>query len=541
MARGGLACDGVGDLRELIVRMTDMTGPALRRAGRTPRHRGHALFLTLAVGLAAWGVTRAVVPPDHTSETSSQPAAATAGNAAASPAASRPADRDTTLGSKLAVAQRPGDAPPVQNAAKGPVGGTDKAAAPGGSPRDTAPSTNAQAATPTTTPTDATPPAVRGPKNPVTDYGLWVLAPAIVAILLAALTRQVVPALVAGILLGAFMMLGCLPASNVHTQHNSLIGGVRLAVEAYILGTIRDPDHNFAHLKIIVFTLLIGFMVGVIGKNGGTRGMVRLVTGESRSPRRGALTAWLAGMVVFFDDYANTMIVGPTMRSVFDRLKLSRAKLAYIVDSTAAPVSSIALIGTWVGTEISYIEQGLTQAAADGLPLVDANGVPLTGMGTFLASIPYRFYPLLALFLVFIVALTGRDIGPMKRAERKALSRIDRDAVSARGTEVEAGEAKPCWWLGIFPILALVLGTVIVLIATGMHGAPATDPASSAAGLNTAVAAAVEQVPSWWQRASNVVAHADSYISIFYGAILASVVAVGLTLVARTGSLRGVV
>ncbi|MCH7808239.1 MAG: Na+/H+ antiporter NhaC family protein [Planctomycetes bacterium] len=351
------------------------------------------------------------------------------------------------------------------------------------------------------------------PKNPK-DYDLWVLLPAAIAILLAIFTRQVVPALVVGILAGAYMMVPCLEAGTVYTDSNVIIGGFRLACEKYLIGAVLDPGYGYAHLKIMFFTLMIGFMVGVIGRNGGTAGLVKLVAGDTDSPRRGALTAWFAGLVVFFDDYANTMIVGPTMRSVFDRLKISRAKLAYIVDSTAAPVASLALIGTWVGAEMGYIGEGLDQLG-DARPEFLAGVEPMTA---FVHSLAYRFYPILALVLVFWVSLTGRDFGPMKRAQTLALAgEEERPYEVAPRTDEE--EPTPRWWLGLVPVLVLIGVTVGVLVGTGLA---ATGEASSAA-----------DGTAWWQRASDILSDADSFIAIFYGAVLAAISAVVLTLLTR--------
>jgi Na+/H+ antiporter NhaC len=306
------------------------------------------------------------------------------------------------------------------------------------------------------------------------------------------------------------------------------MAGFRLACERYALGAITHPDDGYGHIKVMIFTLVIGFTVGVIGRNGGTAGMVRIVTGKWESQRRSALTAWLAGLVVFFDDYANTMIVGPTMRSVFDRVRISRAKLAYIVDSTAAPVASLALIGTWVGAEIGFIQKGIDQLAQTGAPvfLVGADGQTVTGMQAFLYSLPYRFYPILALVMVFLVAFTGRDFGPMKRSQRQAAARRE-DAPDASPESAGRGNGAPArWWLGFFPIAALVAGTLAVLIATGTGS---TDSAAAAIG------------ESWWQRGAAVLRNADSYLSIFYGAIFSALVAVVLTLFARACPTRAAI
>lgn len=376
----------------------------------------------------------------------------------------------------------------------------------------------------------------REPKDTPT-YSLWVvLLPALIAIVLAIVTRQVVPALIVGVLVGGYLLVPCLAADDPYAKFPSVIAGFRLAAERFVLGALTNPDTGSDRITIILFTLVIGFTVGVIGRNGGTEGMVRLIAGDTTSPRRGALTAWLAGMVVFFDDYANTMVVGPAMRSVFDRLKLSRAKLAYIVDSTAAPVASIALIGTWVGAEIGFIQAGLDTVTKSGAPafLMDDNGNMLRGMQVFLHSLPYRFYPILALVLVFLIALTGRDFGPMKRAERKVLSKIKPDDALAQPGAEHTQQPRARWWLGFLPVGTLVVVTLGVLVATGLNAESTAEVITrvDADGFNIWA-----QTP-WWEKASIIVSNSDSYLSIFHGAIFSAITAVLLTLVMRACSMR---
>jgi Na+/H+ antiporter NhaC len=115
------------------------------------------------------------------------------------------------------------------------------------------------------------------------------------------------------------------------------------------------------------------------------------------------------GVVIFFDDYANTLIVGSTMRPITDRLRISREKLAYIVDSTAAPVASIFPISTWIGFEVGLIAAAFTELA-----------IPYNPYTTFIGSIAYRFYPIFALVLGFTIAFSCRDFGPMLKAELRA-------------------------------------------------------------------------------------------------------------------------
>ncbi|HNQ22228.1 MAG TPA: Na+/H+ antiporter NhaC family protein [Phycisphaerae bacterium] len=370
----------------------------------------------------------------------------------------------------------------------------------------------------------------RPARDPMT-YGLWVLLPALVAIVLAVFTRQVVPALVVAVVVGAYMYWPCLPSDSPYTTGGPVVGGFRLAVERYVLGSIYDDANDFGHVQIIVFTLLIGFMVGVIARNGGTAGLVGLVLGHTESPRRGALTAWLAGLVVFFDDYASTMIVGPTMRSVFDRLKISRAKLAYIVDSTAAPVASLAIIGTWIGLEIGYIQTGINAVTAGPRPpsflmLETPDQAPqaITGMQAFLYSLPYRFYPILALFLVLVVSLTGRDFGPMRRAQQRALRGEEDFTPDLEHREAHGLNVTPRWWLGLLPVLALVGTTIAVLWATGYRAVGGSEFFT-------------RDVP-WWESVIDVLRKCDPYRSILYGACLAGLTAILLTVVARACPLR---
>ncbi len=150
-------------------------------------------------------------------------------------------------------------------------------------------------------------------------------------------------------------------------------------------------------------------MIGVIAKMGGTRAIAAALAKKARTVRSAQLYTMLMGVAIFFDDYANTLIVGPTMRPLTDARKISREKLSYIVDSTAAPVAGMALISTWVGYELGLINDALKTVG------VDANSYEI-----FLRSIPFRFYDILALVLVFLIGYLMKDFGPMFTAERRA-------------------------------------------------------------------------------------------------------------------------
>ncbi len=299
------------------------------------------------------------------------------------------------------------------------------------------------------------------------EPGWLSLLPPLVAIVLALVFREVVLSLFAGVWFGALLV----------ANWNPLIATM-ISVDRFVVGGLADTDK----ISIIVFSMLLGGMVGVIGKSGGTLGLVESMRGLATSARRGQLMGWLAGIVIFFDDYANTLIVGNTMRPVTDRLNVSREKLAYIVDSTAAPMAAIAVISTWVGFEISLIGDALRTAAAQTTDAASAAQL-LEGaqnpFNVFLHSIPYLFYPILALFFVLLIALTGRDFGPMLAAERRARRGAGLTAPGARpAVDVSGGYMSPPegvphrWYNAAIPVLTVIIVALLGILYTGTQEAP---------------------------------------------------------------------
>src|SRR5690606_3690034 len=123
----------------------------------------------------------------------------------------------------------------------------------------------------------------------------------------------------------------------------------------HLWNTFIDPER----MRLFAFIMAMGATIGVIYAGGGMRGLVSLMEPLARSRRSGQLVAWASGLLIFFDDYANTLLLGNTFRPTFDRLKMSREKLAYVVDSTSAPVAGIALISTWIAIELDYLANGI--------------------------------------------------------------------------------------------------------------------------------------------------------------------------------------
>ncbi len=282
-------------------------------------------------------------------------------------------------------------------------------------------------------------------------YGWLSFLPPIVAIVLAIITRRVI----ASLLLGLFVGTMVLARGNVVTAIGQLCN-------EHLWGKFTDSST----LHIFTFTLLMGVMVGIINRAAGMRGLVDVITPIANNRRRGQLVAWLLGLFVFFDDYANTMLLGNTLRPLTDRLKISREKLAYLVDSTAAPVSGLALVSTWVAGEIGYITDGVQNINAD------ANWNPFS---LFVASIPYRFYVLWALAFVPMVALLGRDFGPMLAAERGQTG-VDDDAHEARHSNdpTAPDEDTPArWFNAVIPIVVTVAAVLWFLFQSGLENSAA--------------------------------------------------------------------
>ncbi|MDA0378207.1 MAG: Na+/H+ antiporter NhaC family protein [Bacteroidetes bacterium] len=282
--------------------------------------------------------------------------------------------------------------------------------------------------------------------------GWWAIIPPMLAIAIALISKRVIPALFLGLWIGAFTIQGF--------SLKGIFMGLLDTFQVYVLQAFIDPNHA----PIILFSLMIGGMVGIISRNGGMQGVVNHIVKWASTPKRGQAATGALGLAIFFDDYANSLVVGNTMRPVTDRLRVSREKLAYIVDSTAAPVACIALVTTWIGYEVGLI--GTSVAKIDGL-----DG---SAFSFFLSSIPYSFYPILAIFFVFLVALWGKDFGPMYRAERRAreTGQVMREGAavdeSASGEESQPKPGIPHRAINaVIPVLVLVFGVLAGLYATG--------------------------------------------------------------------------
>ncbi|MFT7580175.1 MAG: Na+/H+ antiporter NhaC [Myxococcota bacterium] len=278
------------------------------------------------------------------------------------------------------------------------------------------------------------------------------LLPPLFGILFALIFRKVLLALFGAILFGSFLY-----TQNVWdtVQHTTVD----------VLGGALDDEWN---LYILAFTALLVGMIHISIRMGGMQGIVQALSRIAKGRRSAQTATGVMGCVVFFDDYANTVVVGSSVRPLTDRFRISREKLAYLVDSTAAPVAGIAIISTWIGFEIGQFNDQIQQDPY--LASIASNGYEL-----FFQILPYRFYCLFALALVFLVALTGRDFGPMLKAERRALMTgqlrrraSDQDAQENRRKDTVIREGAPPRWInGILPILVVVFGMVAGMLIVG--------------------------------------------------------------------------
>ncbi len=327
-------------------------------------------------------------------------------------------------------------------------------------------------------------------------FGWLSLLPPIVAILLAIVTQRVVLSLLVGVFAGGLVL-----------EHGNPLLAVSNTLAIQLWPTLADVSK----LKLFAFTLLMGSMIGIVNRCGGMRGLVGVVSGWARNRRGGQIVIWCLGLFVFFDDYANTLLLGTTLRPLADRLRISREKLAYLVDSTAAPVAGLAVVSTWVAVEIGYIQDGL-----DKLPVEQG----WNAFALFIQSIPYRFYVVWALLFVPIVAWFGRDMGPMLEAEQRAV-RGQAEPVPTEGPvrpdPTSPDSLTPARWYNAVVPIAITVGAIMYrLYSTGRaHFGADVDP-------------------TMWE----VLGESNSYSSLFWGALAGALAAALLSSLQRLLTVR---
>ncbi len=344
---------------------------------------------------------------------------------------------------------------------------------------------------------------------PITPIPLWMsIIPPLIAIIMALFFKEVVTALFTGIFIGTFIIY----FYHTGSFFEGLLQGLLSIIDTYVLESLLDSGH----ISIIVFSMLIGAMVNVISKNGGMQGVVNKLTRFANTARSGQLITWLLGIAIFFDDYANTLVVGNTMRPVTDRLRISRQKLAYIVDSTAAPVASIAFVTTWIGAELSYIQTGISTL-----------GLSLSPYTVFLNSLAYSFYPVFTLVFIFILIYRKVDFGPMLKIERETRKHgliVDESKVgfSNQLNELKVSDnIKARWHNAAIPVFIVIFGTFSGLIYTGWDSSLAND-----------------NNISFFHKLSTIIGNSDSYKSLLWSSLIAVIISVVLSISQRLLTLQ---
>ena len=320
--------------------------------------------------------------------------------------------------------------------------------------------------------------------------GILSILPPILAITFALVFRQVVLSLFSGIWLAATFI-----------YDYNILAGFFAVLTHFIINAITTKSQA----QILVFSFLFGGMVGVITRNGGARGIAELITRFAKGAKGGQLSTMVMALVMFFDDYANVLVRGNLMRPITDKLRISREKLSFLVDTGAASVASTALISTWIGYEVGLIDQGL-----------QIIGSPEDAYTMFIRTIPYRFYPLLALVFAFMISATDRDFGPMLKAERRARfeGKVNRDGAELATETLEdetAADAPSSWLNGLAPIVAILVVGLGGIYITGRNALGPNDEVSL----------------------GNIARESDSYVALLWASLAGCVVAMFLAVVRR--------
>jgi tetracycline resistance efflux pump len=275
----------------------------------------------------------------------------------------------------------------------------------------------------------------------------WSLVPPLLAIVLALVTKEVYSSLFIGVAMGALLYTGFHP-------WNAFVA-------------LFDIMKNSMNLNILIFDVLLGMIIVLMSKSGGSAAYGKWAGNKIKSKKSAMLATTGLGVLIFVDDYFNCLTVGSVMRPVTDRFKVSRAKLAYIIDATAAPVCIIAPISSWAAAVNSYVPE-------------DAG---ISGFQLFLRTIPYNLYAILTLLMVFTIILTGLDFGLMKKHEKNAAAG---DLFTSGGEEFEQVKEEEISSNGkvidlVLPVLVLIGTAIGAMIYTGFLGG-ATDVVTAFSG-----------------------------------------------------------
>lgn len=330
---------------------------------------------------------------------------------------------------------------------------------------------------------------------------IWTLIPPLVAITLAFLTKNVIISLFLGIMSGTLMV--------------SLVGGtniIKAGINAFTLfiQTMVNSMADSWNAGILLQVMAIGGLIALITKMGGTFAVAEKLAQKAKTARSSQFITWILGLFVFFDDYANALIVGPVMRPVTDKQRISREKLSFIVDATAAPIAGIALVSTWIGYELSLIAEELPEL-----------GITRSAYSIFLDTIPYRFYNIFILAFIIFTIVMLREFGPMYKAEKRA--RLTGKVLADGATPLAVDDnmdikpekgVKTNIWNAIIPIGVLIIGSLLGFYFNG-YGTLEGD-----------ILAMVNAKPLSFEAIKECFSASDASIVLFMAAMIAGIVAI---------------
>lgn len=336
-----------------------------------------------------------------------------------------------------------------------------------------------------------------------TKFGLITIIPPLLAIVLAFITKNVVVSLFLGVLSGSLILqLG---------NGENIFSAIVLSFLDFIsraLNALADPWDA----GIILQVLAIGGVINLVGKMGGAKAIAEALAKRAKTSKGAQLISWFLGILVFFDDYANSLIVGPIMRPVFDKLNISREKLSFVIDATAAPIAGLAIISTWIGLEVGLIHDAFGSINVD----VDAFGV-------FLQTIPYRFYNILILAFIVFSAIMVREFGPMRKAEylsyrNKSSKQLLDNGVEELDDMAPKDGVKLSVWNAIIPIGVLILSSLAAFYYSGYS--------SIMGGEDAALISAINASPFSFNSIKECFSASDASVALFQSAIFATIVAI---------------
>ena len=298
------------------------------------------------------------------------------------------------------------------------------------------------------------------------NVGLLSILPPIIAIALALITRQVVFSLILGIFSGTIIYVFNMPAVEENAVY-SFLHKLILSFE-YIFLIMKEHFD----VMMIIFMSVLGALVAVITIAGGARAYGEWAAKKVKSPIGAKLATSVLGAVIFIDDYFNCLTVGTVMRPITDKFKISREKLAYLIDAMAAPVCIIAPVSSWAASILTYFPEDIDR------------------MGLFIDTIPFNFYAILTIIMVLMLSIWNLDFGPMARFERKAKhNQLTTDAV-IDNSHTEDFSNKPVSEKGkvydlLIPIIALIIFSVLAMLYTGgyFEGSNTAAQTSSYSGI----------------------------------------------------------